>query len=151
MCHINENDYVFYANTYGTSVDQDNYITFYDIEKCKTLKKIKIPYDVDLYGMILVNKDYLIISKSQEKCTLIDVTKREIINDLEYEIYFDYFIYLNEKKFLIYCGGFIDQYEFEKSESIKLVEEKKIKNDLISKYPGNKLIIYSRKKISIYG
>lgn len=58
---------------------------------------------------------------------------------------------INEKIFLYKDSYHLIQYEFDDSNNIKLKGKEKFRSQLMSKYPGNKLIIYWNNKITIYG
>ena len=152
ICQINENEYVFYASQKGKIYGTNDYLIFYDIQKEVAIKKLKVGNGENSNDMILINKDNLIISGEYPLIILIDVKTRQIKNKFKYDISFNDLICLNDNIFLnpSYSSE-LHQYEFEDLNIIKLKEERKIKNDLISKYPGNKLIIYYDRKISIYG
>ena len=116
----------------------------------KKIKTLKVDNSKTYITMFLLNKDNLIIP-FEESIILIDVKNRIIKNKFKYNFRFSKLIYINEKVFLYHDNGWLFQYEFEDSNTIKLKGEKKINIDLISKYPEDKLIIYKEKKFSIYG
>ena len=99
--------------------------------------------------IFLANQNNLIVERNY-KYMLIDPRKKVIIGEFKIEISLDKVISLNDKIFLGSNGKKIKQCQI-KNNKIELIEEKKIKNDLIIKYPDNKLMICYDKNISIYG
>ena len=101
--------------------------------------------------MLLIKKDTLII-EGNENIILIDPKTRTTKKIIELDFVFDDIFTLNGKIFLYKMKKSLEQYELEDSVTIKLKEvNNEIKYDIISKYPGNKLITYYNKNIYIYG
>ena len=151
ICQINDNEFVFYAKQKGVIYGENDYLIFYDIQTDRKIKKLKVGKGKNIGDMMLINKNYLIILGDEYKIKLIDVKNKVKINKFNLEIEdFDNLILLNDKKFLNISSE-LEQYELDNSNTIQLKEKKKIDKELISKYPGNKLIVYSEKKIIIYG
>ena len=99
--------------------------------------------------MRLINKDSLIFSRD-ESVILFDVKNRKILNEFKFELNIRKIILLSENKFL--CNDEpLCQYELVDSKTIQLKEEREIECFIISKYYGNKLIIYDNKKFIIFG
>ena len=147
VCQINEDELVFY-------VTQDNYsknvLLFYDIKSDKLIASLKVGDGMNGCEMFFINSENLIIS-GLNSIILIDPKKREIKNEFQYEIYPSEFFLINEKIFLYKASYHLIQYEFDDSNNIKLKGKEKFRSQLMSKYPGNKLIIYWNNKITIYG
>ena len=107
--------------------------------------------------MFLINQDNLLIKGNGKTIILIDVKNRLIkkkftfVGIYEANIDNESITILNKNKFLYLGGSKLLQYEFEDSDTIVLKEENDMFNELIVKYPGNKIIIYEHKTISIYG
>ena len=100
--------------------------------------------------MFLLNQDNLII-KGEDTIILIDVKNKKIKKEFNYDIYPEEFIYINDKTFLYLTSDKIYQYEFEEENNIKLKGTKEIQNTNVYKYPGDKLIIHKKNKITIFG
>ena len=150
ICQINEKEFVFYVNQKGKIYGTNDYLIFYDIESDKKIKTLKVGRGENLYEMYLASEDNLII-KGENNIILIDVKNRIIKNECNYDIYPSEFFLINEKIFLYPTKDIIYQYEIENSNTIKLKGNKEINNSLISKYPGNKLVIYKKCTITIFG
>ena len=154
ICHVGDNEYIFYiTGRKGAAYDENDYLIFYDIENNKEIKKLKVGKGQNSNDMILINKNnlLLIVKEKKTELALIDVKNKIIKNKFKLDIDdIDNIIILNENKFL-YINHEIEQYEFEDLKTIKLKEKKKIDKELVSKYPGNKLLIYNKNKITIYG
>ena len=123
---------------------------FYDMLNDKIIKHLKVGKGNNNDGMILIRKDFLLIEGDGNSIILIDVKNREIIKEYNYVFFFTQTVCLNENIFLCHSGK-LCQYEFTDSNDIELKEEKDLHVELISKFPGNRLIIYDDKKITIYG
>ena len=83
---------------------------------------------------------------------IIDPKNRVILKEFktEFEYSIDKIIRLNDNAFLAVDGSEICQYEIANNK-IKFIEKKKIKNDIIEKYPDNQLLISYDKDVFIYG
>ena len=103
--------------------------------------------------MILFNKDLLLIAGKDETAILINVQTRNIVNKIPFKYWGSEYLLLNEKILLIQYGKKIVQYEFENISTIKLKEENENNygNNIILKYPENRLITYDDNKIIIFG
>ena len=151
VCQIDDNEYIFYAKQKGAVYGKNDYLIFYDIQSNKIIKKLKVGNGKNTDEMVLINKNNLIIKGGNEEIKLIDVKNKIKKNKFKLEIYdFDDIITLNENKFLNISQE-LEQYEFEDLDTIKLKGTKEMDKELISKYPGNKIIVYNEKKITIYG
>ena len=108
------------------------------------------------FDFFSLNKDILIILGNNSNL-LVDEKIKKIINEFKFKLFLEQCIFLNEKLFLYFNNFKLLLYEYKEPNNIILKEEKKIsgKIELVSKYPGNKLIIYietkKNKKLSIYG
>lgn len=151
ICQLDDNEFVFYAKQKGAIYGENDYLIFYDIQTDKRIKKLKVGKGKNSGDMILINKNNLIILGIEEEIKLIDVKNKVKINKFKLEIYdFDNIIILNDNKFLNISSE-LEQYELENPNTIRLKGKKEMDKELISKYPGNKLIVYNEKKITIYG
>jgi hypothetical protein len=151
ICQLDDNEFVFYAKQKGAIYCENDYLIFYDIQTDKRIKKLKVGKGKNSGDMILINKNNLIILGVEEEIKLIDVKNKVKINKFKLEIYdFDNIIILNDNKFLNISSE-VEQYELENPNTIRLKGKKEMDKELISKYPGNKLIVYNEKKITIYG
>ena len=151
ICQLDDNEFVFYAKQKGAIYGENDYLIFYDIQTDKRIKKLKVGKGKNSGDMILINKNNLIILGVEEEIKLIDVKNKVKINKFKLEIYdFDNIIILNDNKFLNISSE-LEQYELENPNTIRLKGKKEMDKELISKYPGNKLIVYNEKKITIYG
>ena len=99
---------------------------------------------------MVLNKDTLIIDGKDDTIILIDTKIRKIKKEINLALLTSDIFLLNEKTFL-YNAKKLEQCEFKNSIIEYKESDKKIKADIISKYPGNKIIIYKDNKISIYG
>ena len=148
LCVIDENEIVIYY--YKGKLFGDNaLLLFYDIKNTKNIKTLKLGSHDSGQEIFLANQNNLIVERNY-KYMLIDPRKKVIIGEFKIEISLDKVISLNDKTFLGSNGKKIKQCQI-KNNKIELIEEKKIKNDLIIKYPDNKLMICYDKNISIYG
>lgn len=151
ICYIHDNEYAFYTKKKGKIFGTNYYIIFYDMKNNKKIKELKIKRGdiVPTYDMVL-NKDTLIIDGKDDTIILIDTKIRKIKKEINLALLTSDIFLLNEKTFL-YNAKKLEQYEFKNSIIEYKESDKKIKADIISKYPGNKIIIYKDNKISIYG
>ena len=163
ILQINEKEYALYKTEKSKAHGENDIIMFYDIETDKVIEKLKVGKGENCDGMILLNKDNLIVS-GDGTMILIDIKNRKIINEFkfDYYLYFDELTLLSEKIFISYKYDkerkvtILFQYELEKLKTIKLKEKRELEgrnlNDgLIAKYKGNKIVIYSTNLISIFG
>ena len=93
------------------------------------------------------------IVERNRKLMIIDPKNRVILKEFKTDIeYFSIYkiIRLNDNAFLAVDGFEIYQYEIANNK-IKFIEKKKIKNDIIEKYPDNQLLISYDKDVFIYG
>ena len=151
LCEINENEIAIYYTKDGKIFGYNAFIMFYDINKNKEIKTLKLGDGDDGSKLFLANKNNLIVDRNS-KLVLIDVNSKNIKKEFKYDHSFDIAIRLNENLFLIADYYDIYQYEFENDNKIQLKKQSKnIEFDFIRKYPDNKLIIANGKKISIYG
>ena len=152
FCQIRDNEYVYYVKLKGKVYGKNDFLIFFDMQNESVIKKLKVGSGENNSDMLLINKDNLLIDGRDGIIKLIDVKNRLVKNKYTFNIYIDneYIIILNETKFLS-LKRYISQYEFEESDTMVLKEEIKIRQSLISKYPGNRLIIYYDKNITIYG
>lgn len=150
LLQLNDNELVFYAfqneKIYGTI----DILEFYDLKSEQIINTLKVGKGENLYEMFLLNQDNLII-KGDDTIILIDVKNRKIKKKFKYDIYPENFLHINDKTFLYLTSDKIYQYELEEENNIILKETKEIKNTEIYKYPGNKLIIHKKNKITIFG
>ena len=148
LCVIDENEIVIYY--YKGKLFGDNaLLLFYDIKNTKNIKTLKLGSHDTGEEIFLANQNNLVVERNK-KIMLIDPQKKVIIGELKNEISLYNAISLNDKIFLGSNGRIIYQCQI-KNNKIELIEEEKIKNDLIIKYPDNKLMISYNKTISIYG
>ena len=155
LCQINENEYALFSEKKGILYGTNNYLIFYDMKNEKKIKSIKIGDGKKVFSnFFLLNKDNLIIFGSDSNI-LVDVKNKKIKKEFKYGLFLDLCIFLNEKLFLYKDRSKLLLYEYKEPNNIILKEKKEIGRciELISKYPGNKLIIFTEKnnKLSIYG
>ena len=155
LCQINENEYALFSEKKGILYGTNNYLIFYDMKNEKKIKSIKIGDGKKVFSnFFLLNKDNLIIFGNDSNI-LVDVNNKKIKNEFKYELFLEDCIFLNEKLFLYKDRSKLLLYEYKEPNNIILKEKKEIGRciELISKYPGNKLIIFTEKnnKLSIYG
>lgn len=155
LCQINENELALFSEKKGILYGTNNYLIFYDMNNEKTIKSIKIGDGEKVFSdLYLLNKDNLIIF-GNDSIILVDVKNKKIKKELKYELYLDLCIFLNENWFLSIDYSRVLLYKYEEPNNIILKGKKEIGNEikLISKYPGNKFIIFIEKnnKLSIYG
>ena len=151
ICKIKDNEFVFYITQKGKIYGENDYIIFYDIQSDEKINSLKVGNGENIQEMYLANKENLLISKDYDIIILVDTINRKIKKEFKFKISIQDLYYLNEKIFLYPQGSAIFQYEFEDSNNIILKGKKDIPTTLISKYPENKLIIYKKRKIIIYG
>ena len=157
-CQINENEIGISTDKKGTFFGTNDILIFYDIKNNKPIKTLKVGKGQNRGTLYLVNKDYLIV-EGDNKMILVDVKSRNIKKEIKIEISplriensIDNIICLNEKSFLMVISETIYQYEFNSSKTFELKEKRDIFNNLILKYPDNKLILVENKNnIIIYG
>lgn len=148
---IDEKEFVFTPFKKGKLVENDD-IVFCDVKDNSKISSLKIRKGEVVYSILLADKNNLIV-KGDDALILVDVNKKIIKSEIAINLEcIDKCFYLNEKTFLILHNDVLIQYEFDDSE-IKYKEEKEIKsdNDIILKYPENKLIVYKLPNIKIYG
>ena len=150
ICQINENEYVLYVYQEDEINGESDILIFYDMKLDKKITTLKVGKGENLGEMFVFDQENLIIS-GNENIILIDIRNRKIKNEFQYDIYPNEFIYINEKIFLYKTDKQIFQYEFEDPNTIKLKGVKDIKNTLVSKYPGDKIIVSKSNKLTIYG
>lgn len=151
ICYIHDNEYALYTQKKGKIFGTNYYIIFYDMENNKKIKELKIKRgDITLRYDMLLNKDTLIIDGNDYTIFLIDTKTRKIEKEIDLSLVISDILLLNEKTFL-YNNKKLEQYEFKNSTIEYRESDTKIKVSLISKYPGNKIIVYKNNKISIYG
>ena len=151
ICHIEDTEYALYVNQKGKIFGTNDFLIFYDMKYEREIKKLKVGTGKNRYEMLLIKKDTLII-EGNENIILIDPKTRTTKKIIELDFVFDDIFTLNGKIFLYKMKKSLEQYELEDSVTIKLKEvNNEIKYDIISKYPGNKLITYYNKNIYIYG
>ena len=155
LCQINENEIAFYCTKYGKLFGYNAYVIFYDIENNKEIKSLKLGNWKDAESnwddgniKIFLAKENCIIIKLNDKLELIDTKSRSVQKTIKFVNNIKNVICLNNYYFLI-VNNFneLQQYEIE---TFKLKSEKKIENNFIEKYPGNKLILENKKKVTIY-
>jgi hypothetical protein len=161
ICHIKEDEFILYINKKGKLYGRNEYLIFYDMKNNKEIKSLKVGKGENSNDMVLVNKETLLVG-GEKSTILVNIKKRKITKELEFGIELYCVIILNEKSFLSYRlldevseEGYLEQYEFQDSDNILLKQKKKFDyelfDELISKYSGNKVVIYKNKKITIYG
>lgn len=151
ICYIHDNEYAFYTKKKGKIFGTNYYIIFYDMQINKKIKELKIKRgDITYTFDMVLNKDTLIVDGKDDKIVLIDTKIRKIKKEINLSLVISHIFLLNEKTFL-YNAKKLEQYEFKNSTIEYKESDKKIMTNLLSKYPGNKIIIYKHKKISIYG
>ena len=157
LCQINENEFALCSDKKGILYGTNNYLIFYDMKNEKKIKSIKIGDGKKIFfDFFLLNKDNLIIF-GNESTILVDVKNKKIKKEFNYELFLEDCIFLNEKLFLYKDRSELLLYEYEEPNNIILKEKRDmgrcIEEITISKYPGNKLIIFNDKnnKLSIYG
>ena len=162
ICHINEDEFILYVNKKGKLYGRNECLIFYDMKNNKEIKSLKVGKGENSNNMVLVNKENLLV-EGEKSTILVNVKKRKITKELEFGIELYCVIILNEKSFLSYRlldevseEGYLEQYEFQDSDNILLKEKKEFNYELsykfVSKYSGNKVVIYNNnKKITIYG
>ena len=152
MCQINENEIAVYSYKDGKLFGSNAFLYFYNIKDTKLIKNLKLGgYDCGS-KIFLANKNNLIVERNR-KLMIIDPKNRVILKEFKTDIeYFsiDKIIRLNDNAFLAVDGSEIYQYEIANNK-IKFIEKKKIKNDIIEKYPDNQLLISYDKDVFIYG
>ena len=162
ICHINEDEFILYVNKKGKLYGRNECLIFYDMKNNKEIKSLKVGKGENSNDMVLVNKETLLVG-GEKSTILVNIKKRKITKELEFGIELYCVIILNEKSFLSYRlldevseEGYLEQYEFQDSDNILLKEKKEFNYELsykfVSKYSGNKGVIYNNnKKITIYG
>ena len=162
ICHINGDEFILYVNKKGKLYGRNECLIFYDMKNNKEIKSLKVGKGENSNNMVLVNKENLLV-EGEKSTILVNVKKRKITKELEFGIELYCVIILNEKSFLSYRlldevseEGYLEQYEFQDSDNILLKEKKEFNYELsykfVSKYSGNKVVIYNNnKKITIYG
>ena len=155
MPNINENEYALFSEKKGILYGTNNYLIFYDMKNEKKIKSIKIGDGKIVFSdFSLLNKDNLIIFGNDSNI-LVDVNNKKIKKEFKYELFLDDCIFLNEKLFLYKDRSKLLLYDYKEPNNIILKEKKEIGRCIkeMSKYPGNKLIIFTEKnnKLSIYG
>ena len=152
LCQINENEIAVYSYKDGKLFGSNAFLYFYNIKDTKLIKNLKLGgYDCGS-KIFLANKNNLIVERNR-KLMIIDPKNRVILKEFKTDIeYFsiDKIIRLNDNAFLAVDGSEIYQYEIANNK-IKFIEKKKIKNDIIEKYPDNQLLISYDKDVFIYG
>ena len=150
LCQINDNEIVFYVTKKGKLYGENDFLIFYDIKMDKEIKILKIGNGENSKDMLLINKENLFIERD-ENIIIIDTQNRNIKKKLKILLIADYITILNEKLFLHNYKKNLSLYEVEGEETIKLKETISFEGYDIVKYPDNRLIDYSDKKIIIYG
>ena len=152
-CQINENEFALYSYAKGKIYGHNDILIFYDMKTDKKIKALKVGNGENDDDMILFNKDLLLIAGKDETAILINVQTRNIVNKIPFKYWGSEYLLLNEKILLIQYGKKIVQYEFENISTIKLKEENENNygNNIILKYPENRLITYDDNKIIIFG
>ena len=155
LCQINENEIAFYCTKYGKLFGYNAYVIFYDIENNKEIKSLKLGNWKDDDSnwddgniKIFLAKENCIIVKLNDKLELIDTKSRNVQKTIKFVNNIKNVICLNNYYFLI-LNYFNDLLQYE-IETFKLKSEKEIENNFIEKYPGNKLILANKKKVTIY-
>ena len=153
LIQLTEDEYALASIKKGKIYGENNYLIFYDMKNDKKIKTLKLGDGEKMYNDFLsLNKDNLIVI-GMDYVILVDVKNKKVIKEFKYAIDLDEIIILNEKKFLYSGQTELLLYELDKEDNLILKEKKDMEISSISKYPGNKLIIFSyeEKKISIYG
>ena len=148
LCGIGKNEIAIYYYKEGKIYGFNAFLLFYDIKYYTKDKTLKLG-DGQTGGKIrLANKNILLLERN-DKIVIIDVNNRIVKKEIKFDYSLDRFIPLNEEKCLIRKYDGIIQYEIY---NFNLIEKERysIENDIIIKYPGNKLIIAKNKIASIY-
>ena len=157
IIQLSDDEYALASTKKGKIYRENNYLIFYDMKNDKKLKTLKLGDSEKMYdNFLLLNKNDLIVI-GMDSVILVDVKNKKVKKEFEYTIYLDDIIILNEKRFVYSGQTELLLYELEE-DNLVLKEKKEMEISSISKYPGNKLIIFSYeefshedKKISIYG
>ena len=155
LCQINENEIAFYCTKYGKLFGYNAFVIFYDLKYNKEIKSLKLGnwkddednWDSGNTKIFLANENCIIV-KLNDKLELIDTKSKTVKKTIKFVYSFKYVICLNNYYFL-FTNDFAELKQFE-IETFKLKSEKKIENNFFEKYPGNKLIIANKKKVTIY-
>lgn len=150
ICQINEKEFAFYINKKGIIYGTNDFIIFYDIEKGKIIKSLKVGKGENSNEMYLFNKETLLVS-GDSSIILVDPKNKKILKEYKYDISVEDIIYLNDKSFLDIGSYTISQYEFKNENALIVKEKRDINFEFILKYPDNKILIYEDKTIAIYG
>ena len=150
ICHLKQDEFAIYINKKALLCGTKDCLVFYNMRTDSIIKTLKVGKGENSYEMFLINNDNLLIS-GDRTTKLIDVKNRKFLKEFIFEMLECPPIILNSSLILSYRSHFIQLYEFDNLKTIKLKEEKKIRVGLVEKYPGNKLIIYSEKKLIIFG
>ena len=150
ILQLNESELIFYVYQEDKIYGENDSLIFYDLKSEQIISNLKVGKGENLYEMFLLNQDNLII-KGEDTIILIDVKNKKIKKEFNYDIYPEEFIYINDKTFLYLTSDKIYQYELEEENNIKLKGTKEIQNTNAYKYPGDKLIIHKKNKITIFG
>ena len=145
LCVIKDNEIVVYYWK-NAIIGENAFLLFYDIKNKKEIKRLKLgdfknknDYK-DGNRMLLFDNN--IIVELNDKLIMIDIKSKNIRQEIKSEWFFEPFILLNKRAFLIVSDNYIYQYKLnEKTNKIELEEKNKkfLKN--IVKYPENKIII----------
>jgi hypothetical protein len=150
LCQINENEIAVYSYKDGKLFGSNAFLYFYNIKDTKLIKNLKLGGYDSGSKIFLANKNNLIVERNR-KLMIIDPKNRVILKEFktEFEYSIDKIIRLNDNAFLAVDGSEIYQYEIANNK-IKFIEKKKIKNEIIEKYPDNQLLISYNKDVFIY-
>ena len=152
---INKNEIIFIYNYLGFFSNFNYYLVFYDINKDKIIKYLKIDNNIWVKSYFM-NEHRLIInvgSSDDDKILVVDLENRSI-QKIKIKCDFSSLVFLSENCFLLqHRNSSLSKYKFNYEGDIDLEFKglQKYKGDLFGKCRGNKLIFLGNDNISIYG
>ena len=151
---ITEDEFAFLSIKKGKIIGKSYYLKFYDMKNENEIKSLKIgEKDKDFNNFVLLNEENLFVL-GNESYILVDTKNKIVKKEIKFEIELTEMIALNKNLFLYQYDDILKLYKFDEQNNFELIEELKFEFylELISKYPGNKLINYTNEgKISILG
>jgi len=150
LCRSKKDEIAIYYYKSGKLYGYNCYVLFYNFKSYEKAYNLKLGNGEGGNYIKLINKDTLILDRNK-KIIVIDVNNRSVIKEVKITHRFtDNILVLNDNMFIMTKYGQLYIYEINNF-NLRLKEEKTINNDLIGKYPENKIYIANDKKIMIYG
>ena len=148
----NKNEIIFNSKESGILKDS-YYINLIDLEKDKKIESFQVSSEDDPFA--LINDDIFVFAKNR-KIFSVDLKKPKKPKDFKFDKGNDIHSIapLNQKKFIVAQTDYLNQFELDKDNNLKMIYSIEINNFKLMKFPKDRILFYEGKyndNVLLYG